>query len=1432
MEPIKPMLGDIELQLVQKIETEQDQTLTQHEVPALEGDFLQRQGRRASRLTLEGVMVGPEAGEQLETLRDKFRSAAPVSFVADIATATQVGEVLIEELSTRELAGNPERFAYALTLRERLPPPPPETVPLPEPPDTPDIPPDTGTLVIEVVAEGAIDMANVRVTLEGTNPDTTSFSRVLTNRTGDTWTETGLLPGRFTVRAATQDADPATATDSAQVTAGQTTTITLTLRRGAPVATMFLIHFRFDRAFVEPCARAVLRQVADFAAANTSQKLLIVGHTDKTGPPEYNQSLSERRARSVFAFLTFGGNPNASFAEWDALRHTRPSGTITTVKDSWGLREAQHMLQDLGDYPGNVDGLNGPLTREAVRAFRCRKGLPPGDTINENEDAVWEALIRDYMAQDSFNIPTTQFQPNCTGEILKWLGCGEEDPIDRRRDAFRPSRRTELLFVRANSLPCQVPQPDTFNLPNTPPVNNDWCVGPRQPARTGHGCFVSPHRTLKNQPQPCSTSPTGPFCRQPAEPGSITVNGRITLENGTGAANQPFVLIAPDGEFVTGELGNGEPRLNRTTDGSGNFTFADKRRGFYYLAVQSKAGQPPLLVKLEGSGDETVKGNAVCKALRANSDTLNVVIVDAPTLREIRIPAAAHLMTALHPGTREVRTCPASLGGAPLPQRTRHAAADVQSFFAAANRVWRQARIRLLLADADILREAYAFRIDCEVDGNEFAFILERCAYPNTVNFFFFGDLSGTSEAGLTVQAAITGPRLQVDGCAVSDRFLFLVDTEIDATQTEQVVAHEFGHFVGLGIPDHVQNSAANSNRLMLAGTLDGSNRTLVADEVAVARASKNAGLDCLPLTLNVTGATRIGGARSHEFVVLQNASGVVTVDAVINPRLLDPVLGSLAISGGLPGANPQQRTVSAAAAGPPVEIVATYTPVGGGNPVITFVTIHVVTFRLTVTGANQVGGAGSTTFAARRDPAAVATVIAQIDPLPFCVPTTLVTWTGGRPVDDPLRQVVPLDPAGPHPVTATVAGTTLSVVINVIVVDLDVVTTPTANAPAVTFVRMGMWDNAFDAAGAVLNTAVEANNFAGADTQKFHLRVNDPSQRQSVNVEWSTLDQNGNNLDNPANKTITLVETAAGSGVFISRGLLLVTDNDDQLQPTHSGLPAGLPDTGLIRNINQTNHRVRRASMLGRMLAIYPGSIPVRVELPVFERAPDFRRRLPLQIFVLRGITGAPVTPTGAGAQIWTRDLRIIRETYERIGISVSTEVAPGTLAADIQTFQGDRLVLVTPPAALVGVTVFSKPRRTLLAGAVTKIADTVCVFYVPNFDSTDRGVSSPDVDQGEPARGTAFINVSNTASGPYSPAHEIGHLLTDKSVFSNGGHYNEPTLPAGNRLHDDQNLMRGGTSVTEGVTETKRLWDANDQDLLNQFNQIRVRPSRFIRV
>lgn len=621
----RPMLDDLELQLVQKIETDGDQVFMQHSVPALEGDFLQGLQRRARQITLTGVLTGPEVGEGLKALRDKFRAAEPVPFVADITTATRVDQVLIEEMGVRELAGKPERFEYAFTLREYIPASEviTEEPPEPEPPERPDE--DTGTLIVEVIVEGQpnFDHSQTTVTVEGTQEDGTSLSRTLTNRTAENvWEEEKFPPGTYTVKAVVTDPQSMSGSAEAVVQAGQTEQVTIVLRLGQIIAKAFVVHFWFDKAFIEPCMCVVLRQVAEYAQAHSDEKLVIVGHTDKVGDnppvePLYNQSLSERRARSVFAYLTFGRDRAGALSEWDQLRRRRTPGVRRSLNDTWDTREYQYMLQDLGYYPGNVDGDHGPLTDTAVRTFQGDKGLTVDGIVG---DTTWAALNDAYLSRQALAVPESQFLPNCDGEILKWLGCGEQDPVKNTEDAWRPNRRTELLFVKADALPCKIPEPDTFDLPTSGAVGGGWCLGPGK--TSSRCCFLTRDTAAQDK-----------WLVQPAEPGTITVQGSILFEDGTPLANTKYVLIAPDGEFMDGERPRGPDRgrpIPGRTDANGKFDYSAKPKGvgIYTIEVELPAG--PHAAFAEGDPPATARGSVVCKRLDTSNSTFNVIVHRGP----------------------------------------------------------------------------------------------------------------------------------------------------------------------------------------------------------------------------------------------------------------------------------------------------------------------------------------------------------------------------------------------------------------------------------------------------------------------------------------------------------------------------------------------------------------------------------------------------------------------------------------------------------------------------------------------------------------------------------------------------------------------------------------------------------------------------------
>jgi outer membrane protein OmpA-like peptidoglycan-associated protein len=612
------MLDDLELTQAQRIASSDEQVFAEHAVPALEGDFLQDLGRRAVRIEASAVLSGPEAKDKVADLREKFRVAEPMPFTADIATATRVDPVLVESLAIRERAGRPEAFEVAIALREFIAPPVPETE---NPPIIPPDPPveEIGSLQVTVLVEGRpeFDFSTVTVTATGTRDTGETLDRPLTGRSGNVWTEDGFPPGKYTINAVVESPEPMSGAAPANVRPGEVTEVTITLRPGAQIAKAFIIHYRFDSAFVEPCLREVLSRAVDYSNAHPNEKLLVVGHTDRAGSGDYNQFLSERRARGVYAFLTFGTERDKAIEEWDQLR--RPASGTPGLADSWAEREQQYMLQDLGFYVGNIDEKLSPDLTAATVRFQTDRGLAADGVMG---DDTWQALVTAYLEQDSFAIPEARLFRNakgaCNGGPLKWLGCGEQVPVRNTEDAWRPNRRTELLFVRATEIPGEVAKPVTFDRPTPGFVGSTWCLGPGNP----------------NQRQGFATrdpNERGKWLIQPAEPGKVKVEGQIVFEDGSPVPNAQFALAAADGEYLHTNEG-GEPDLGevpRTTafspdhptqagrpipdraDAEGKFSYPKETpEGVYILELFGLSR--PEVARAGDDAPEEARGNIVC----------------------------------------------------------------------------------------------------------------------------------------------------------------------------------------------------------------------------------------------------------------------------------------------------------------------------------------------------------------------------------------------------------------------------------------------------------------------------------------------------------------------------------------------------------------------------------------------------------------------------------------------------------------------------------------------------------------------------------------------------------------------------------------------------------------------------------------------------
>ncbi|MEM9192550.1 MAG: OmpA family protein [Myxococcota bacterium] len=69
------------------------------------------------------------------------------------------------------------------------------------------------------------------------------------------------------------------------------------------------IEFEYDSAEILPVSEHVLRRGVQLLQDNPNARVEVGGHTDNTGSPEYNQQLSEQRARAVRDWLVRQGIP-------------------------------------------------------------------------------------------------------------------------------------------------------------------------------------------------------------------------------------------------------------------------------------------------------------------------------------------------------------------------------------------------------------------------------------------------------------------------------------------------------------------------------------------------------------------------------------------------------------------------------------------------------------------------------------------------------------------------------------------------------------------------------------------------------------------------------------------------------------------------------------------------------------------------------------------------------------------------------------------------------------------------------------------------------------------------------------------------------------------------------------------------------------------
>jgi outer membrane protein OmpA-like peptidoglycan-associated protein len=189
-----------------------------------------------------------------------------------------------------------------------------------------------------------------------------------------------------------------------------------------------------------------------FAKDNSDRELIIEGHADTSGDPEYNLAISKRRAEAIKALLS------NEISWWNTV--------VTCTDHKIEPEDYQATLKSLAVNfgwpcdPGEVDNQDGPKTQEGVKGFqgeynkRFGKDLKPDGVVGPK---TWEAigLVIQSILQDHLKtglkldpIPALAYgYPEGDGIYP----CGESFPVENPDDPDCKSpenRRVELVFYK------------------------------------------------------------------------------------------------------------------------------------------------------------------------------------------------------------------------------------------------------------------------------------------------------------------------------------------------------------------------------------------------------------------------------------------------------------------------------------------------------------------------------------------------------------------------------------------------------------------------------------------------------------------------------------------------------------------------------------------------------------------------------------------------------------------------------------------------------------------------------------------------------------------------------------------------------------------------------------------------------------------------
>lgn len=187
------------------------------------------------------------------------------------------------------------------------------------------------------------------------------------------------------------------------------------------------------------------------AFSHPEQKVLIAGHTDRSGDDQTNDIVSQKRARAVMYSII------AKRDEWVEI-----ADSTSKVEDKQHYLKWVSIVSVPECDPGPLDGKFGPKTENATRIFQKHSGLKDDGIFGKK---TWGAVFDVLQNEISKNMQKddTEKQALLNRNSMRWVfpdnpavGCGERWPIENAESdglKSQTNRRVEILFFDENELP-------------------------------------------------------------------------------------------------------------------------------------------------------------------------------------------------------------------------------------------------------------------------------------------------------------------------------------------------------------------------------------------------------------------------------------------------------------------------------------------------------------------------------------------------------------------------------------------------------------------------------------------------------------------------------------------------------------------------------------------------------------------------------------------------------------------------------------------------------------------------------------------------------------------------------------------------------------------------------------------------------------------